>query len=378
MLTRLYIDNFKAFVNFELPSKPLNLLLGANGSGKSSTFEILRLLQKFIGGSTVSELFSLNTLTRWQGLNVQTFEIDLHGNGGQYRYRLEIEHMPHSRQSHVKHERLLFNEQPLYQFLEGEIQLYRDDYSQSACFDFDWNRSGLTTILPRFDNTRLTWFKKRMTQIYVLRLNPFAMQSRTEFEVTQPDEDLSNFASWYRHLLQEQPAMYATLQQALREAIDGFDTMTLANDGEHARVLKVKFQSQHEETFRFSDKLEFRFDELSEGQQALIIFYTLLNYSCDNDLTFCIDEPENFLALPEIQPWLLQMADKAEEEPCQVFMISHHPELINYLAASKGYWFERLGGRAVRVHPIKSDNLGETTLGLPVSELVARGWITYE
>jgi len=62
MLTRLYIDNFKAFVNFELASKPLNLLLGANGSGKSSTFEILRLLQKFIGGSAASELFPLNTL----------------------------------------------------------------------------------------------------------------------------------------------------------------------------------------------------------------------------------------------------------------------------------------------------------------------------
>jgi hypothetical protein len=72
----------------------------------------------------------------------------------------------------------------------------------------------------------------------------------------------------------------------------------------------------------------------------------------------------------------LQIADKAEDEPCQVLMISHHPELINYLAASKGYWFERLNGRAVRVHPIKSDNLEETTLGLSVSELVARGWIS--
>jgi predicted ATPase len=249
MLTRLYIDNFKAFVNFELPIQSLNLLLGANGSGKSSTFEILRLLQKLIGGCAVSEVFSVNTLTRWQGLNVQTFEIDLHGNGGQYRYRLEIEHQPSSRQSHVKHESLLFDEQPLYQFLEGEILMFRDDYSKSAHFNFDWNRSGLTTQLPRHDNTRLTWFKKRMTQIYVLRLNPFAMQSRSELEVTQPAEDLSNFASWYRHLLQEQPAMYATLQQALREAIEGFDTLTLANDGEHARVLKVKFQSQHEESF---------------------------------------------------------------------------------------------------------------------------------
>jgi predicted ATPase len=374
MITRLYIDNFKAFVNFELATKSLNLLLGANGTGKSSTFEILRLLQKLIGGGTVSELFSPNSLTRWQILNVQTFEIDIRSNEGQYCYRLEIEYQ--LRQNHIKQETLLFDGQPLYRFIEGKIQLYRDDFSEGACFDFDWHRSGLTTIMPRHDNKRLTWFKKQMTQILILRLNPFAIQSRSEFEVTQPNEDLSNFASWYRHLLQEQPAMYATLQQTLREAIDGFDTLTLANDGEHARVLKVKFQNQHEDTF--GEQLAFRFDELSEGQQVLIILYTLLNCSCDDGLTICIDEPENFLALPEIQPWLLQMADKAEMESCQVFFISHHPELINYLAVSSGYWFERLSGRAARVHPIQSDDLEETTLGLPVSELVARGWIKYE
>jgi predicted ATPase len=371
MITRLYIDNFKSFVNFELTAKSLNLLLGANGSGKSSMFEILVLLQKFIQGETTSKLFTINSLTRWQLLNIQTLELEI----GSYQYRLEIEHQVQQRQSHVKQETLVFDGQIIYKFLEGEIQLYNDDFSQAARFNFDWNRSGLTTILPSHDNTRLTWFKNRINQIYVLRMNPFAIQSRSEFEVTQPNTDLSNFASWYRNLLQEQPAMYATLQQSLRDAIEGFDTLSLVNDGEHARQLKVKFQSQNEETFRFGSKLEFHFNELSEGQQALIILYTLLNYSCENDLTLCLDEPENFLALPEIQPWLLQMADKAEQEACQIFFISHHPELINYLAASKGYWFERQKGRAVRVHPIFQTELDNT---LPISELVARGWINYE
>ncbi len=357
-----------------MSAKSLNLLLGANGTGKSSTFEILRLLPKFIEGEAISTLFPVHTLTRWQGLNVQRFEIDLQGNGGQYGYRLEIEHQPREQRSHVKHETLLFEGQPLYRFLEGEIQLYRDDFPPSS--RFDWNRSGLTTVLPRHDNTRLTWFKQRMTQIKVLRLNPFTIQSRSEFEVTQPLANFSNFTSWYRHLLQEQPAMYMTLQDALREAIDGFDTLTLVNDGEHAWVLKVKFKSQAEDIFRTGEKLAFRFDELSEGQQALIILYTLLNCSCENELTLCIDEPENFLALPEIQPWLLKMADKAEEKACQVFLISHHPELINYLAASKGYWFERVSGRTIRVHAIHADD--ETRPGLPISELIARGWLNDE
>ena len=98
MITRLYIDNFKSFVNFELTAKSLNLLLGANGSGKSSMFEILVLLQKFIQGETASKLFTINSLTRWQLLNIQTLELEI----GSYQYRLEIEHQVQQRQSHVK------------------------------------------------------------------------------------------------------------------------------------------------------------------------------------------------------------------------------------------------------------------------------------
>ena len=38
MLTRIYIDNFRCFVNFEYRPERKQLLLGANGSGKSSLF----------------------------------------------------------------------------------------------------------------------------------------------------------------------------------------------------------------------------------------------------------------------------------------------------------------------------------------------------
>jgi predicted ATPase len=36
MLTRLYIDNFRCFVKFEYGPARTQLILGANGSGKSS------------------------------------------------------------------------------------------------------------------------------------------------------------------------------------------------------------------------------------------------------------------------------------------------------------------------------------------------------
>jgi AAA15 family ATPase/GTPase len=41
MLKRLYIDNYKCLVNFEFATERSRLILGANGTGKSTVFESL-------------------------------------------------------------------------------------------------------------------------------------------------------------------------------------------------------------------------------------------------------------------------------------------------------------------------------------------------
>ncbi|WP_233258764.1 ATP-binding protein [[Phormidium] sp. ETS-05] len=90
------------------------------------------------------------------------------------------------------------------------------------------------------------------------------------------------------------------------------------------------------------------------------------------DYTLCLDEPDNFVALPEIQPWLIKLYDMCSEGKTQALLISHHPEIINYLLASPvGYWFERESNSPVRLKPISHDN----QTGLPISELIARGWL---
>jgi AAA15 family ATPase/GTPase len=63
MLTRVYIDNFRSFQNFEYFPERKQLLLGANGSGKSSLLEVLRHLKGFVKGD--SNRFTQSTRTRW-------------------------------------------------------------------------------------------------------------------------------------------------------------------------------------------------------------------------------------------------------------------------------------------------------------------------
>jgi hypothetical protein len=82
-----------------------------------------------------------------------------------------------------------------------------------------------------------------------------------------------------------------------------------------------------------------------------------------------IDEPENFIALREIQPWLSAVNDSIEDGEGQALLISHHPELINQWAPSAGVRFSREGVGPARVEEFKA-----TDMALSPAELVARGW----
>jgi len=115
--------------------------------------------------------------------------------------------------------------------------------------------------------------------------------------------------------------------------------------------------------------ITYYFNELSEGQKVLIALYALVYCTPENSL-ICIDEPENFLALPEIQPWLNVLREQCKERKLQALLISHHPSLINFLAAYSGYWFSRQDNHT-RIEKITEQDSD----GLSLAQLIEIGWI---
>ncbi|MEJ6481317.1 AAA family ATPase [Nostoc punctiforme UO1] len=368
MLKRIYIDNFRCLVNFEMKLGSINLFLGGNGAGKSTVFEVLRKIQTFVrGDSKVEGIFKSIDCTRWQTLPIQHFELEIAGNDGDYKYELAIQHT--QEKSRVEYERLWFDNQPLLKFEMGEVQLFRDNYSEGPKYSFDWSQSMLPSLMPRPDNTKLTWFKNKMDQFIIVKIIPSLMSENSEQEATQLTPMMENYFSWYRYISQDQGKV-AELMNGLKTILDGFVSFKFDQFSEKHLTLKLRFSTSEDRR----NIIDYRFSELSDGQKVLIALYTLLYCTQSEDYTLCIDEPENFLALPEIQPWLIHLYDLCSEKKMQALLISHHPELINYLLASPiGYWFERRSNAPVRVKKI-SNEVAEST-GLPVSELIARGWL---
>lgn len=358
MLDRIYIDNYKCCVNLEVKFNSINLLLGDNGTGKSTVFEVLRKIQELVSWSReVSELFSIEDITRWQTTSRQRFELELEGNDGRYKYELELEFDVVRSTAYIRREKLFFKDKKLIDFNDGNVQLYLDDYSTGPFYPSTLSRSAIGALPVRHDNTRLTWFKNRLEKLIIVQINPMNMESESNQETDFLDPQCSNFVSWYREISQNQGKAFE-ISSALKEVINGFEYFKFERVGEVRSILKVQIGNS-----------QYRLHELSDGQRTLIALYSLIHYAQGQNFTLCIDEPENFVSLPEIQPWISALYDFCLDGELQALLISHHPEYINYLANSVGLWFEREQNAPVRVSPVLHKN------GIEISELVARGWV---
>lgn len=360
MIERIYFDNIWTFVNFEWRPGPLAILLGANGAGKTALVDTLRGIQTLLRGEASSvEPFNDKSRTRWDRRREQTVEVDVRGNGGLYRYRLVIEHPEREPgKNRITSESLRYDDKLLVEFEGGELRLFRDDGSAGPRFKAKATRSGIGALEPSDDTRLLAWFKDWIFQVWLLRPDPRAMGARVSG--TSADwlaQNLANFGAWYLRHLATKPGSMFKATAALGNVLPGFLELHEHDGYLHARL--------GDDTASES----FRFDELSDGQRALIALYVLRHAVAGPGKTLAIDEPDNYVSLREIQPWLSEMMDLAlAKGGPQIWIISHHPEVLNLLALDYGWRFFREGMGPTRVERFQA------AAGLDPAETVARGW----
>ena len=372
MITRVYIDNFRCFVNFEVSPDRVNLLIGNNGAGKSTFIEVLHsVVELIVLGHAAEDAFPSNTLTRWDSRLTQQVELEIVGNGGTYQYVLEVNHDIVRQTVVLNRELVKFDSRALFVYENDVVQLYNNEGKFGTQFPFRGTRSFLSQLEPRPENTLLQWLINSLGQVWLLKIDPTNIDSESQRESDSLDSDGSNFASWYRHLSQERPEDLPKLFQRLAEILPGFRALKTISTGKHGqrRELVASFNLNGSNAKYY----EIDFDDLSDGERDTIILYCILMDPDGRSRTLLLDEPENYVGLQLIQPWLVELADNIRDEG-QLFLVSHHPEVIDYLASNQSLLFERSGGGPTRVrkNPFNRDE------GLKASELVARGLLDAE
>lgn len=364
MLKRIYVDNFRSLSNFELHLDRRSLWMGPNGSGKSSLMDVLVKVQQFVvDGQWAYDCFPVRERTRWMTNPRQTVELEFRLEGDGYVYRLVTEPVGQEERTRVTEETVTCNGKEIFSFRLGELQLYNDNFEAKVKFHTDWHRSGLSIVASRPDNQILTRLKHAFPLIRCFRANPFVIRGEALKEEEHPKNDLSNFAAWYRHLRQSHPDRDEKYLDALREAVEGFQFLRITPSGE-ARILEADFSLEK------GGRAKFELDELSEGQRCLFALYAIIHFLLPDGGLVVLDEPDNFVSLREIQPWLGAAEEVLDNSETQLVLISHHPELLNQWAPDFGIVFSRKPGGPTRTRRFSSQDHGPLT----PSEVVARGW----
>lgn len=367
MITRLYANNFRCLVAFEAKFNSFGVLCGPNGAGKSSVFDVLQLIRDLgtseasLGGDASKDIRQLD-FTSWLKSRTQEFELGIRAEGRDFGYRIHIEQTHGDVKPRIITESATCDGRELFsRDLEG-VSFARRDGTQSG-FPLDWRQAALGAIQPTGALSDIEILQDALVRILILRPSPRSMEAESRNEARQPSLYLSNILSWYRSLSQEQEWTDA-LRDSLQNVWPDFKSFKLVDVGMNTKSLQLRFDTEHGR-----DAESYFFHQLSDGEKALVGLYMIraaMETSAANIIF--IDEPDNYVGLPELQPWVLAMRELLDEEH-QAILISHHPEILG----SAGEEFGDYLWRDNHASPTRIGRL-KTPHGITAAEAIARGW----
>jgi hypothetical protein len=377
MITRLYANNFRGLVAFEAEFDSFGVLCGPNGAGKSSVFDAVNLLRNLgtgdglLGGTGEMDVPQLE-FTRWtEGTSkestIQEFELGLSVDGHAFEYVLHLEQKADFEKPRVFHEKATCDGKALFErdldptTLRAEVRFHRADGNETG-FPLDWRQSALAAIQPRGGIEKLSLLQEEIARLLILRPDPRSMERESKAKAKYPDLSMSNLISWYRSLHQEQEWTDA-LREMLKDVWPDFRSFKLEDVGLNAETLQLRFESDDRKPILLF------FDQLSDGERALIGLYMVrAALQTGAARTVLIDEPDNYVGLPELQPWVLSMRELLDEEH-QLILISHHPEILANSGEANGRYLWRDNHTSpTRIGPLKVPE------GMNAGEAIARGW----
>ena len=360
MINYLKVDNYCSLVNFKIDFSSINLLLGGNGTGKSTIFKLIADLCLFIQGKAdVSTAFPFKSLTRWQLTSVQNYEFSLTYKEYLFTYQLEIEFNKDEKKNRVRKEIVLCEGNPIFKAENGKAILYNDFYKEGPELLVNWHSSGVSSVYERTDNKKLCDFKHAVDNIIVCHPLLF----NYDFGISYSEEQYINYiadniTNVYMHVVQKNPEKMMILWQVLKEINPCFVRTYL--NGDSGKILY--FEYNHNGT-----KVPYTFFELSDGERMLFTLYFLVTLYMNDDCSLFLDEPDNYISLQEVGQFIQYVQDMSNGKNQCVF-ISHHPSVIDFFAPSNGIWLMRRSyGATAITDPPKSDS------GLIYSELIAHG-----
>lgn len=338
VIRRLYIHNFRCFENFELQisKQPSVLLVGRNGSGKTTVALALEVLQRIARGTNrISELVKPKDLSRGNvGVPVR-FEIEVELKSVIYQYVLALELPSDFRELRVLEERFEADGRPVYSRKLAQVSLAKSKAQQAhANFFIDWHLVALPIVQQQSDDDPVFIFKQWLARMLILRPVPGLINGSSGEETLQPNTQVTDFGAWFSGLLAYAPSAYSEIDSYLKQVMPDLKDIRNPLVGPDSRSLSVQFSNE-------SGSMSLPFQDLSDGEKCFMICALVLASNRAYGPLLCLwDEPDSYLALSEVGHFVLALR-RAFQEGGQFITTSHSPETIRRFSEENTLILER-------------------------------------
>jgi len=301
---------------------PSALLVGKNGTGKSTLAAVLEVLQRIARGTNrVGMLVNSRDFTRERSEVPIRFELEVLLDNRMFKYVLALELPETFKDLRVSEEHLIVAGDPIYSRKEAQVTLYRSSQNREAQFLVDWHLVALPVIQEQSETDPLHQFKTWLARSIILAPIPSLMSGDSRGGTLEPNRDCSNFADWFYGLLSRYPAAYTLVEQYLREVMTDLRDFLNEPTGKDSRSMIVRFE-------RDKANLSQYLSELSDGEKCFFLCAVLVAANKFYGPLFCFwDEPDNYLSLSEVGHFLVALR-RSFEDGGQLVATSHNPEAI--------------------------------------------------
>lgn len=364
MIERVYAHNFRCLQNFtiELSNSPSVLVIGKNGSGKSTFRHCLEIFQQICRGkSRARELVSTLDFAH-DSLDVPIrFKIELTLLKRRFRYTIAFEMPAGFREARIAEEALEVDGEHVFLRQQSQVTV-----GAGSTFRIDWHVVALPIINERVGDQAIHEIREYFGAMVLISPIPDLMSGYSEDDSTELVSNASNFSSWLAALLSRHPASYGTLDTNLKRLMPDFESLENIPKGESGKQLVVRFQDPQEER-----TIPIDFGRLSSGEKCLLLSAVLIAFNKSSGPVFCMwDEPDNHLSLQEIDHFTTQLR-KMTNHRGQLVVTSHHPSTIRCFSDDSTIVFTR----SSHLEPTSVQLLSNMTYKGDLVEALSRGEI---
>jgi len=310
--------------NFELPiaDRSSVLLIGKNGSGKTTTGLALEILQRIARGTNrVDDVVKPKDLARGRADVPMRFEIEVELGGQTYKYFIAFEFPSGFKELRVLEEGLAADGKAVFTREVAQVHLAKTNQEKEARFLIDWHLAALPIVQERNTKDPLFIFKQWLARAVILRPIPSLIKGNSEQETLQPNIQGTDFGGWFSGLLAYAPAAYGKIDDYLKQVMPDLKDIKNPVIGKDSRSLEVQFSNEQ-------GNVTIPFADLSDGEKCFMICAMVLAANDAYGPLVCFwDEPDNHLALSEVGHFMTALR-KAFKSGGQFITTSHNPEAI--------------------------------------------------